>query len=322
MAEGLADLALYAVLVAAVWRQVGYIMVLYLAGLKACNESLEEAAAVDGANAWTRFWRIVMPQLKGVHTVVFAVTVIEDGCRGVELSPGDSAAAIEAMRAAGLEAVVLEAKEGLALLNGTTLMVGYGALMVRRAINLILAADIAASLSLEALHGTDRAYDARVHAVRPHPRQIDDAAFLRKILESSQFLRPPQSQNVQDPYTLRCVPQVHGAVRDAPVVHPQYPPVQQQLRGGRQRPVQLETQPSEQDFGDLESALRQEVRRRQHARERWNGFQSRGFVGVGQFLDVVRRTAEADTERVQHSVPVGVTDRLVVDCRRQQCFVF
>lgn len=71
------DLALYAVLIAAVWRQVGYIMVLYLAGLKATNESLEEAAAVDGANAWTRFWRIVMPQLKGVHTVVFAVTVID-----------------------------------------------------------------------------------------------------------------------------------------------------------------------------------------------------------------------------------------------------
>lgn len=71
------DLALYAVLIAAVWRQVGYIMVLYLAGLKGCDESLEEAAAVDGANAWTRFWRIVMPQLKGVHTVVFAVTVID-----------------------------------------------------------------------------------------------------------------------------------------------------------------------------------------------------------------------------------------------------
>ncbi|HEY8721079.1 sugar ABC transporter permease [Pengzhenrongella sp.] len=71
------NLALYAVLVAAVWRQVGYIMVLYLAGLKSCDVSLEEAAAVDGANAWQRFWRIVMPQLRGVNTVVFAVTVID-----------------------------------------------------------------------------------------------------------------------------------------------------------------------------------------------------------------------------------------------------
>ncbi|WP_420113076.1 carbohydrate ABC transporter permease [Pseudactinotalea sp.] len=71
------DLALYAVLIAAVWRQVGYIMVLYLAGLKSCDASLEEAAAVDGASTWQRFWKIVMPQLKGVNMVVFAVTVID-----------------------------------------------------------------------------------------------------------------------------------------------------------------------------------------------------------------------------------------------------
>lgn len=121
----------------------------------------------------------------------------------------------EAMAAAGLEPITLEAKEGLALVNGTTLMVGYGALLVRRAINLVLTADVAACLSLEALNGTDRAYEARVHAVRPHPRQIDDAAFLRRILTDSQCLRPAHSLNVQDPYTLRCVPQVHGAVRDA-----------------------------------------------------------------------------------------------------------
>ena len=121
----------------------------------------------------------------------------------------------EVMRAAGLEPVTLKAKEGLALVNGTTLMVGYGALLVRRAINLVLTADVAASLSLEALHGTGRAYDARVHALRPHPRQIDDAAFLRCLLAGSNFLRGYRSLNVQDPYTLRCVPQVHGAVRDA-----------------------------------------------------------------------------------------------------------
>lgn len=128
---------------------------------------------------------------------------------------GECVPGAAALRAAGLDPVTLEAKEGLALLNGTTLMVGYGALLVRRAINVVLTADIAACLSLEALHGTDRAYDARVHAVRPHPRQIDDAEFLRRILSGSQFLRSPQSRNVQDPYTLRCVPQVHGAVRDA-----------------------------------------------------------------------------------------------------------
>lgn len=71
------DFALYAVLVAAVWRQVGYIMVLYLAGLKGCDPSLEEAAAVDGASGWQRFRYVVFPQLRGVNTVVFAITVIE-----------------------------------------------------------------------------------------------------------------------------------------------------------------------------------------------------------------------------------------------------
>ncbi len=120
-----------------------------------------------------------------------------------------------ALSQAGLAPVELQAKEGLALLNGTAMMVGMGALLVRRAINLALTADIAACMSLEALHGTDRAYDARVHAARPHPRQIACAAFLRSLVAGSDFLRPSTDSNVQDPYTLRCVPQVHGAVRDA-----------------------------------------------------------------------------------------------------------
>ncbi|MCB8942701.1 MAG: histidine ammonia-lyase [Ardenticatenaceae bacterium] len=120
-----------------------------------------------------------------------------------------------ALQKVGLQPVQLQAKEGLALLNGTTLMVGMGALLVRRAINLALTADTAACLSLEALHGTDRAYDARVHALRPHPRQIDCAAFLRQLLSGSQLLRGDDPLNVQDAYTLRCVPQVHGAIRDA-----------------------------------------------------------------------------------------------------------
>ncbi|MCO5180975.1 MAG: histidine ammonia-lyase [Candidatus Promineofilum sp.] len=119
------------------------------------------------------------------------------------------------LAAAGLQPIELEAKEGLALLNGTAQMVGMGALLARRAINLVLTADIAACLSLEALHGTDRAYDARVHALRPHPRQINCADFLRLVLAGSRFLRRDDPNNVQDPYTLRCVPQVHGAVRDS-----------------------------------------------------------------------------------------------------------
>lgn len=121
----------------------------------------------------------------------------------------------EALTQAGLTPLDLEAKEGLALLNGTTQMVGLGALLARQAINLALTADTAACLSLEALHGTSRAYDARVHAVRPHPRQIDCAAYLRRNLAGSQFLRDNDPTHVQDAYTLRCVPQVHGAARDA-----------------------------------------------------------------------------------------------------------
>ncbi len=120
-----------------------------------------------------------------------------------------------ALEAAGLQPVQLAAKEGLALLNGTTFMVGMGALLVRRAINLALTADVAACLSLEALHGTNRAYDARVHAVRAHPRQIECAQNLRAVLAGSQMVRGHDPRHVQDPYTLRCVPQVHGAVRDA-----------------------------------------------------------------------------------------------------------
>ncbi len=127
-----------------------------------------------------------------------------------ELVPG-----AEALRRANLAPLTLRAKEGLALLNGTTLMVALGALNVRRAINLSLTADIAAALSLEALNGTDRAFDDRVHQLRPHPRQIDSARFLRHLVEDSRLLRGRHSLNVQDPYTLRCVPQVHGAVRDA-----------------------------------------------------------------------------------------------------------
>lgn len=129
-------------------------------------------------------------------------------CRSKRL---DGAAAL---REAGLDPVVLKAKEGLALTNGTTLMAGLGALLVHRATNLALTADIAAALTLEALIGTDRAYDARVHAIRPHPRQVACAAFLRDILHGSRLLRSDDPGNVQDPYTLRCVPQVHGAVRD------------------------------------------------------------------------------------------------------------
>jgi len=120
----------------------------------------------------------------------------------------------EALRRAGLEPVTLGAKEGLALINGTAVTTALGALAVLRAENLMRAADITAALTVEALRGTGAAFDARIHLVRPHPRQVDTAASLRRLLEGSTFLRPHDPRDIQDAYSLRCIPQVHGAVRD------------------------------------------------------------------------------------------------------------
>ncbi len=130
-----------------------------------------------------------------------------------------------ALDAAGLAPVELQAKEGLALTNGTTLMAALGALAVVEAENVAAVADIAGCLSLEALHGTPTAFDARLQAVRPHPRAVECAASLRKRLHGSTFVRDVQpagnasdSESIsepQDPYTLRCIPQVHGACHDA-----------------------------------------------------------------------------------------------------------
>lgn len=121
----------------------------------------------------------------------------------------------EALRRVGLSPVTLAAKEGLALTNGTSVMCAVGALSVKKAERLSHAADVAGCMSLEALHGTLLAFDARIHAIRPHPRQVECAAFLRSLLHGSEFTRSHDPTNVQDAYTLRCIPQVHGAIRDA-----------------------------------------------------------------------------------------------------------
>ena len=143
------------------------------------------------------------------HMALVLVGQGEATYRG-ELLPGG-----EALRRAGLEPLTLGAKEGLALTNGTAFMTAIGSLVTWRAERLAQVADIAGALSCEALHATPRAFDERIHAVRPHPRQIACAAYLRRLLEGSQFLRPDDPLNVQDAYTLRCMPQVHGAARDA-----------------------------------------------------------------------------------------------------------
>ena len=121
----------------------------------------------------------------------------------------------EALAAAGLTPIKLAAKEGLALTNGTTVMTAVGLLETARAKRLAEIADVAGCLSLEALNGTVSAFDERIHALRPHPRQVECAKNLREILAGSQFVRDFDPTNVQDAYTLRCMPQVHGACRDA-----------------------------------------------------------------------------------------------------------
>ncbi|HXG83601.1 MAG TPA: histidine ammonia-lyase [Pyrinomonadaceae bacterium] len=121
----------------------------------------------------------------------------------------------DALKKANLKPITLAAKEGLALTNGTTIMTAVGLLETYKAKYLADVADVSGCLSLEALNGTTRAFDERIHALRPHPRQIHCAKNLREILEGSDFVREFDSANVQDAYCLRCMPQVHGACRDA-----------------------------------------------------------------------------------------------------------
>jgi len=121
------------------------------------------------------------------------------------------------LKEAGLEPLTLGAKEGLALLNGTQVMSALGALVLADAIRLVRTASVAAAMSVEALLGTDVAFAAPYQLARPHPGQVAVAAELRHLLRDStlQTSHHPEAHKVQDPYSLRCVPQVHGAVRDA-----------------------------------------------------------------------------------------------------------
>ncbi|MCL5995743.1 MAG: histidine ammonia-lyase [Chloroflexi bacterium] len=128
---------------------------------------------------------------------------------------GECLPGAEAMARAGLQTTRLAAKEGLALTNGTAVMCALGVLQTVRAEQLSQTADIAGCLSLEALQGTPLAFDERIHRLRPFPRQQDCAAYLRRLLDGSEFTRGYDPTNVQDAYTLRCIPQVHGAARDA-----------------------------------------------------------------------------------------------------------
>jgi histidine ammonia-lyase len=124
--------------------------------------------------------------------------------------------AAEALSQSGLCALTLEAKEGLSLINGTQYMASLGGLAVAEGIRLAQIADVAGAMSLEALKGSERPFEQRLMRLRPHPGQALVASNLRRLLEQSAIMESHKNcEKVQDPYSLRCMPQVHGATRDA-----------------------------------------------------------------------------------------------------------
>ncbi len=129
---------------------------------------------------------------------------------------GERLPSAQALQRAGLAPIVLAAKEGLSLINGTQVMTGIAALSLLRAQRLIAGADVIGAMSLEAFLGTDQVFDRRINALRPHPGQIRVADNLRDLLAHSEvMLSHRDCGRVQDPYSFRCIPVVHGAIRDA-----------------------------------------------------------------------------------------------------------
>ena len=129
--------------------------------------------------------------------------------KGVRIPSGD------ALKRAQIKPLVLEAKEAVSLINGTQAMLAVGTLALLAAETLVDSADVIAGMACDALQGTDTAFDERIHKARPHRGQIHTAANLRRMLEGSQIRESHRDcGRVQDAYSLRCIPQVHGAVRD------------------------------------------------------------------------------------------------------------
>ena len=122
----------------------------------------------------------------------------------------------DALQETGLEPLTLQAKEGLALINGTQAMTSLLALAIIDAKRLVKFADLVGAMATDALRGTDTAFDPRLHDVRPHPGQRASAANVWELLQGSQIRESHRDGDVrvQDPYSIRCIPQVHGAVRD------------------------------------------------------------------------------------------------------------
>lgn len=121
----------------------------------------------------------------------------------------------EAMERANIKLVELTAKEGLALINGTQVMTAVGCIALYESIKLIKTSDLSAALTMEALRGIENAFYSEIHVIRPHKGQMDTAENILKLVEGSNLITKQGELRVQDAYTLRCVPQVHGASKDA-----------------------------------------------------------------------------------------------------------
>lgn len=136
---------------------------------------------------------------------------------GMVMVGSDVRPAEDALPRAGIAPIELSAKEGLALLNGTQLMSALGSLCVADALRLARSADVVAAMSVEAMRGSDEPFAAAIHAARPHPGQQAVAANMRFLLANSanRTAHHRDDHRVQDAYSLRCIPQVHGAARDA-----------------------------------------------------------------------------------------------------------
>jgi len=136
--------------------------------------------------------------------------------RAGESGEGARMTGAQALRRAEIKPLALEAKEAISLINGTQAMLAVGSLALLQAQTMMDSADVIGALTLDALHGTDVAFDARIHQVRPHPGQARSAENLRRMLEGSAIRESHRAcSRVQDAYSLRCMPQVHGAVRQA-----------------------------------------------------------------------------------------------------------
>ena len=121
----------------------------------------------------------------------------------------------EALDRAGIEKIQLAAKEGLALINGTTVLTGIGALATYDGIQLLKLSDIAGALSMEVHNGITSPFEEDLHTIRPQSGQLATAHNIRNLLEGSKNTTVATQQRVQDPYTLRCIPQIHGASKDS-----------------------------------------------------------------------------------------------------------